>query len=177
MLVHVVRHPRAKPESDTVDDEQRQVTKKGAKKFIAVLKQYVKAGEMSPDAIFAGAETRNMQAAEIARDFFGLDHDAVMQSPNLGPGGDPAKAFGELQTWAKAQDDPDNAEVLVIGSNPALASLFQLIHGLNTKAGVSGGVKLKKGSVAKLKVYDVTSKTPKSELRSYLPPGLALKGK
>ncbi len=177
MVIDVIRHPKSKPEDDTVDDAQRQVTNRGAKQFKGVLKQYDKAGEMNPDVIFCGPETRNMQAAELARDFFGLDQKDVVQSVNLGPGGDPKALLGEVKQWAKENDPDDSAQVALIGSNPALASFFQLVHGLGTKAGQSGSVKLKKGSVAKLKVYGLQGSNPSSELRSYVPPGLARRGK
>src|SRR5579872_1714479 len=147
MLIFIVRHPRAKPEDDTVNDQQRQVTKKGAKKFRAVLDQYAKAGEMNPTVIFCGPETRNMQSAEIARDCFNLPTTAVVQDDNLGVTGDAGKAYADIQEWVAANGDPDDSEVLVIGSNPTLAALFQLVHGLGTEAGQGGAVKLKKGSV------------------------------
>jgi phosphohistidine phosphatase SixA len=172
MILHIVRHPRSEPQDDTVDDAQRQVTKKGAKKFRKVLKQYKKAGEMDPSLICCGPETRNMQSAEIARDVFGLDTSAVIQTKNLSPDGDPKKALAEIKEYAP----DDDMELMIIGSNPALASLFQLIHGLGTPAGKSGAVKLKKGSVAKLKVYNLGSANASSNLRSYLPPGLAAMG-
>ncbi|GAC1674173.1 MAG: hypothetical protein NVS9B2_23390 [Steroidobacteraceae bacterium] len=173
MLLHIIRHPRAKPEDTTVDDQQRQVTKRGAKKFIRVLKRYDRASEMSPDIIFCGPETRNMQSAAIMRDYFGLDPNDVVVSNNLSPDGDPKKLLVEIQTWAKAQDDADSCEVVTLGSNPALVGFFQLVHGLGTKVGMSGDVKMKKGSVAKLKVYGITENAQSSQLRSYLPPGLA----
>ncbi len=173
MILLISRHPEAKPQDDTVDDEQRQVTKRGAKQFKATMKLYRKADEMKPDVIFSGPETRNMQSAEIARDQFGLATTDVVQSANLGLEGDPKKAFAEIQQWVKDNGDPDKSEVMVVGSNPTLAALFQYAHGLGTKAGESGSVKLKKGSVAKLKVYDINTDNPSSELRSYVPPGLA----
>jgi phosphohistidine phosphatase SixA len=173
MLLHIVRHPRAKPEDDTVNDTQRQVTKSGAKKFLTVLKLYAKANEMNPDVIFCGPETRNMQSGEIARDFFNLEQADVVRDPNLGVDGDAKKVFADIKDWVSNNGDDKNSEVLVIGSNPTLAELFQLVHGLGTKAGQSGSVKLKKGSVAKLKVYKINGDTPSSELRSYVPPGLA----
>ena len=176
MIIHIVRHPRSKPEDDPIDDAQRQVTKSGAKKFRKVLKQYKKAGAMDPSIIFCGPETRNMQAADIARDVFNLDPSAVVQSENLSPSGDPKKAFADIR--ANAPDDGDDkAQVMAIGSSPAITELFQLIHGLGTKAGMSGDVKLKKGSVAKLKVYNMGETDASSQLRSLLPPGLASMGK
>jgi len=173
MILHIVRHPEAKPQDQTVDDQQRQVTKKGAKKFKAVLQQYIDAGEMKPDVIFCGPETRNMQSGEIARDMFGLNPADMVQDRNLAVDGDPKKLLADIQTWVKAKGDDKKSEVLVIGSNPTLAAFFQLVHGLGTKAGESGSVKLKKASVAKLKVYGISGSAPSSELRSYLPPGLA----
>jgi phosphohistidine phosphatase SixA len=173
MIIHIVRHPRSKPEDDTVDDAQRQVTAAGAEKFKAVLKQYDKAGEMKPDVIFVGPETRNMQSGEIARAYFNMDTTQVVQDQNLGVTGDPKKLLADIQDWVKTSGDDDKSEVLVIGSNPTLADFFQLVHGLGTKAGQSGAVKLKKASVAKLKVYGINGDAPTSELRSYLPPGLA----
>lgn len=174
MNLFIVRHPRAKPEDKTVDDTQRQVTKSGAKKFITVLKLYQKAKEMAPDVIFCGPETRNMQAGEIARVFFGLQPTDVVQDQNLGLKGDAHKVLGDIKQWLSDQGgDPDDYDVLVVGSNPTLADFFELIHGLGTKSGRSGSVKLKKGSVAKLKVYGLSGDSPSSELRSYVPPGLA----
>ena len=114
-----------------------------------------------------------MQAAAIAQDFFSLDPKDVLQIPDLGPGGDPKKALDSIKQWVSDKGDPDDSEVLVIGSNPALSGFFSLVHGLGTKAGMSGAVKLKKGSVAKLKVYDILKGSAASELRSYMPPGLA----
>jgi len=174
MIIHIVRHPRAKPESDTTEDAQRQVTNSGAKKFLTVLKLFAKAGEMKPDVIFVGPETRNMQAGEIARSFFGLETTDVVQDQNLGVKGDAHKVLGDIKDWVDSQGgDPDDYQVVVIGSNPTLADLFELIHGLGTKSGRSGAVKLKKGSVAKLKIYGLDGSSPSSELRSYVPPGLA----
>ena len=174
MILSVVRHARSFPEDDTVNDSQRQVKPKAAKKFKRVLKQYRKAGEMDPDVIFCGPETRNMQSAEIARDQFGLDPDQVVQIPDLSPTGDPKKAWAAIKQWVSDQGAAGaDCEVLAIGSNPALAGLSVLVHGLGTKAGESGAIKLKKGSVAKYKVYDPNSAKSSSELRSYLPPGLA----
>lgn len=173
MIISIVRHPRAKPEDATVDDPQRQVTKNGAKQFQAVLQQYSDAGEMDPDVIFCGPETRNMQAGEIARDFFKLDPHCLVQTENLGVSGNPVKALDDIRQWVADKGDPKKSEVLAIGSNPTLAAFFQLVHGLGTKAGESGAVKLKKGSVAKLKVYDIDKDSASSVLRSYLPPGLA----
>jgi len=173
MIIHIVRHPESKPEDKTVDDQQRQVTASGAEKFKDVLKRYDKAGEMSPDVVFCGPETRNMQSGEIARAFFNLNTDDVVQDQNLGVDGDPKKVLADIQEWVKTNGDPDKSEVMVIGSNPTLANLFQLVHGLGTKAGESGAVKLKKASVAKIKVYGINGDSPTSELRSYLPPGLA----
>lgn len=176
MILHIVRHAEALPQDETVDDAQRQVTKNGAEQFMGVLKAYKKADEMDPDVIFSGPETRNMQTAEIARAFFDLPTTAVLQDENLGPLGDPKEVQAAITQWvkdnAKGKND-DGLEVLVVGANPALASFFQLMHGLGTKAGQSGAVKLKKSSVAKLKVYGITGDRPTSQLRSYLPPRLA----
>jgi phosphohistidine phosphatase SixA len=173
MLLYISRHPMAKPQDDTVDDEQRQVTKRGEKQFRGAMNLYRKAGEMKPDVIFSGPETRNMQAAEMARDEFGLDPSQVVQSQNLAVDGDPKKAWDEIQQWVSDNGDPDKSEVMVVGSNPNVAALFQIVHGLGTKAGESGAVKLKKGSVAKIKVQGVNTDDASSELRSYVPPGLA----
>jgi phosphohistidine phosphatase SixA len=174
MILHIVRHPVSKPEDNTVDDAERQVTKNGAKKFINVLDRYKKADEMDPDVIFCGPETRNVQSADLARGFFNLEATDVVQEENLGMDGDPQKALDSITQWVKDQGgNPDKLEVMAIGSNPALAGLFQLVHGLGTKAGQSGEAKLKKGSVAKIKIFGVTGDNPTSQLRSYLPPGLA----
>lgn len=173
MILHIVRHPRSKPEDKTVEDTQRQVTNKGAKQFQTVLKLYAKADEMAPNVIFCGPETRNMQAGEIARAFFNLQTTDVVQDPNLAVDGDPEKLWADVQQWVADNGDPKTSEVLVVGSNPTLAAFFQLVHGLGTKAGQSGSVKLKKASVAKLKVYGIDGDKPTSELRSYVPPGLA----
>jgi phosphohistidine phosphatase SixA len=176
MILHIVRHPKSKPEDDTVDDAQRQVTAKGAKKFRKVLKQYKKAGEMDPEVIFCGPETRNMQAADIARDVFGLPPSAVVQSGNLSPDGDAKKAFADIRASAPEPPDDDSFQVMAIGSSPAISELFQLAHGIGTKAGMSGDVKLKKGSVAKMKIYNAGGSSASSQLRSLLPPGLAANG-
>jgi phosphohistidine phosphatase SixA len=174
LILHIVRHPRSKPEDKTTDDQQRQVTKGGEKQFLKVLKLYSKADEMKPDVIFVGPETRNMQAGEIARAFFSLATTDVVQDSNLGVKGDAHKVLGDIKAWLDAQGgDPDDYQVIVIGSNPTLADLFELVHGLGTKSGRSGAVKLKKGSVAKLKIYGLDGSSPASELRSYVPPGLA----
>jgi len=177
MILHIVRHPKSKPEDDTIDDAQRQVTKKGAKKFRRVLNQYKDAGEMDPSIIFCGPETRNMQAADIARDVFNLPPSAVVQSGNLSPDGDPKKAFGDIRNSALDAPNDDKFQAMAIGSSPAISELFQLVHGLGTKAGVSGDVKLKKGSVAKIKIYNVGESNASGQVRSLLPPGLAAKGK
>lgn len=176
MIIHIVRHPESKPQDTTVEDVQRQVTKKGAKKLRVVLDQYDKAGEMDPDIVFCGPETRNLQAGDIVRDYFSMAPEQVIQNQNLAVDGDPDKLLADIQQWIKDNVDPadvDSLEVLVVGSNPTLENFFQLVHGLGTKAGQSGSVKLKKGSVAKLKVYGITGESPTSQLRSYLPPGLA----
>lgn len=179
MIIHIVRHPMSKPQDATVDDQQRQVTKKGAKKFVNVLQQYIDAGEMDPDVIFCGPETRNMQAGQIARDLFKMEPTEVVADQNAAVNGDPDKLLGDITEWVaqwtkdNPDDDPDDLQVLVIGSNPTLADFFALVHGLGTKAGQSGSVKLKKGSVAKLKVYGLGTDGATSQLRSYLPPGLA----
>jgi phosphohistidine phosphatase SixA len=174
MILYIVRHPEAKPQDETVNDQQRQVTKKGAEKLAQVLDLYSEADEMNPDVIFVGPETRNREAGEIARAYFDLNPSDVVQNADLAVGGNPRKVWDDIKAWVAKNGDPNKSEVVAIGSNPTLAALFQLVHGLGTKAGQSGDVKLKKGSVAKLKVYNIgDDDDASSELRSYVPPGLA----
>ena len=173
MILHIIRHPKSTPADDTTADDQRTVTPGGRKQLNGTLKAYDEAGEMDPDVIFAAPEVRSQTGATMVASRFGLTPSDIIDAPALSPDGDAQAAWDQIRDWLKKQDDPDNAEVVAIGSNPALSNLFQLVHGLGTEEGESGSVKLKKGSVAKLKIYDPTGDNPTSELRSYLPPGLA----
>jgi phosphohistidine phosphatase SixA len=173
VILSVMRHGKSVPQDDTQDDAQRELAPKGAKGVKAVAKTYAKAGELEPDVIFTGPETRNMQTAMLTADKLGVDPSNVVQSTNLGPAGDAQKAFQEIKDWVKTNGDPDDSEVLAIGSDPVISNLVQLVHGLGTKPNQSGQIKMKKGSLAKMKVYGIDGPKPTSELRSYLPPGLA----
>lgn len=176
LQLYLIRHAMAKSADPDQPDEAREVSKKGEKQLRATSMLFAnkKINQLNPTVIISSPITRSMQTAAIIADETGYDPAKIVKDDQLAPGGDASKAFANMKKLVK---DPDNDQIVMVGSNPTMTALGQIVHGMGTKAGESGAIRFKKSAMVRFDVTGFAGKNPSAELMNVVSPGVALAAK
>jgi phosphohistidine phosphatase len=171
MIIYLVRHAMADPATPDQADADREVSKQGQDKLKSTVDLFAakKVNKLDPTLIISSPIVRSMQTATIIAGEVGYDPAKIVQEPELAPDGDAAKAFANMKDLATSDSD----QVMMVGSNPVITALGQIIHGLGTKAGQSGAIRFKKAAMVRFDVNALNGKYPSAELMNIVSPGIA----
>lgn len=157
MKLYVMRHAEAIERNGTLQDVWRYLTEKGRTDAEKVASSVVRNGP-KPRLTITSPLTRAVQTAEIAA-AKACRKNVVVASELLLPGGD----INELATYLKGCGD--SRRVMVVGHEPQLGQLVELLLGLE-----NSGLVLKKGSCVALELDPEKNDKPATFLW-YLAPG------
>jgi len=138
--LYIVRHAWAEEQGPGIDDHARPLTKKGRKRFAAMMKRLRKAG-MQVDVIATSPLTRALETAELLAAAFD-DVPAVEVVDALAP----ASNWPALVEWTTQQDA---ARVAWVGHMPCVGRLVGLTIGDG-----SASIRMQKGAVASIRLDD-----------------------
>ena len=161
MEVYLLRPGIAEDGGPAVPDAERALTAEGRKKLRQVLQLATEVGA-DPTLILTSLLKRAMQTAEIARDVFKHENEAV-QSAALGLGAQIE------QVWDEIRVHRDERAILLVGHNPQFAELAAYLLGSRELK-----VDFKKGSLLRVDI-DCFSARPHGILRWYLTAKLAVR--
>ncbi len=143
MNLYLVRHAIAEEESPSVEDRQRELTDKGAKKMRLIAKGLLTLG-VEFDFILASPYVRAQQTAEILADVFKMKKQ-VATSENLTPASDPNLLLAEINEKYTVDS------LAIVGHEPYLSTLVSLL----TAGGSPIEMTFKKGGVCWLSIDDL----------------------
>ena len=159
MNLYLIRHAIAEEESPSIEDHQRVLTEKGAKKMRNIAKGLKTLG-LEFDYIITSPYIRAQQTAEILGDVFKLRKRIVM-SESIAPMGDPNQLLAEINEKYTVNS------LAIVGHEPYLSNLISLL----TAGGAPIEMTFKKGGVCYLTTDDLHH-THKATLQWLLTPGL-----
>ena len=138
--LYIVRHAWAEDQGLGIDDHARRLTKKGRKRFAALMKKLRKAG-MAVDVIATSPLIRARETAEIMAAAFD-DAPPVEVVDALAP----ASNWPALVEWTTQQNA---ARVAWVGHMPCVGRLVGLTIGDG-----SASIRMQKGAVASIRLDD-----------------------
>ena len=159
MNLYLIRHAIAEEESPSIEDHQRVLTEKGAKKMRNIAKGLKTLG-LEFDYIITSPYIRAQQTAEILGDVFKLRKRIVL-SESIAPMGDPNQLLAEINEKYTVNS------LAIVGHEPYLSNLISLL----TAGGAPIEMTFKKGGVCYLTTDDLHH-THKATLQWLLTPGL-----
>ena len=159
MNLYLIRHAIAEEESPSVEDRQRALTEKGAKKMRNIAKGLKTLG-IEFDYIISSPYVRAQQTAEILGDVFKLRKRIVI-SESIAPMGDPSQLLAEINEKYTVNS------LAIVGHEPYLSNLISLL----TTGGAPLEMTFKKGGVCYLTTDDLHH-TRKATLQWLLTPGV-----
>lgn len=159
MNLYLIRHAIAEEESPSVEDRQRALTEKGAKKMRNIAKGLKTLG-IEFDYIISSPYVRAQQTAEILGDVFKLRKRIVI-SESIAPMGDPSQLLAEINEKYTVNS------LAIVGHEPYLSNLISLL----TAGGAPLEMTFKKGGVCYLTTDDLHH-TRKATLQWLLTPGV-----
>jgi phosphohistidine phosphatase len=117
----LMRHAKSSWEDKEADDRDRPISKRG-KKSAENMGELLKDEKLKPQLILASAAVRARQTAEVVMDELKYHGDICYLNKLY---------MGEVEAYAQQlQSLPDDIQmVLVIGHNPSLDSLLQMVTG------------------------------------------------
>jgi phosphohistidine phosphatase len=138
--LYIVRHAWAEDPGPGIDDYARPLTKKGRKRFAAMMKRLCKAG-MQVDVVATSPLVRARETAEIlAAAFEGAPPVVVVDALA------PASNWPALVEWTTQQDA---ARVAWVGHMPCVGRLVGLMIGDG-----SASIRMQKGAIASIRLDD-----------------------
>jgi phosphohistidine phosphatase len=138
--LYIVRHAWAEDSGPGIDDHARQLTKKGRKRFAAMMKRLCKAG-MQVDVIATSPLARAVETAELLAAAF--DNAPPVEVVDALA---PASNWPALVEWTTQQDA---ARVAWVGHMPCVGRLVGLTIGDGTAS-----IRMQKGAVASIRLDD-----------------------
>ena len=159
MNLYLIRHAIAEEESPSVEDRQRALTEKGAKKMRNIAKGLKTLG-IEFDYIISSPYVRAQQTAEILWDVLKLRKKIVI-SESISPMGDPNQLLAEIN------ENYTVNSLAIVGHEPYLSNLISLL----TAGGAPIEMTFKKGWVCYLTTDDFHH-TRKATLQWLLTPGV-----
>lgn len=138
--LYIVRHAWAEDQGPGVDDHARPLTKKGRKRFAAMMERLRDAG-MEVDVVATSPLVRALQTAEILADAL-PNRPPVEVVDALAPASD----WQALVEWTA---DQDAARIAWVGHMPCVARLVALTIGDGSAA-----IRMQKGAVASIRLDD-----------------------
>jgi phosphohistidine phosphatase len=138
--LYIIRHAWAEDQGPGIDDHERRLTKKGRKRFAALMKKLRKAG-MEVDVIATSPLVRAFETAELVAAAFD-DVPPVEVVDALAP----ASNWPALVEWTTQQDA---ASVAWVGHMPCVGRLVGLTIGDG-----SASIRMQKGAVASIRLDD-----------------------
>jgi phosphohistidine phosphatase len=138
--LYIVRHAWAEDQGPGIDDHSRRLTKKGRKRFAAMMKSLCKAG-MQVDVVATSPLIRARETAEILAAAF-ANAPPVEVVDALAP----ASNWPSLVEWTTQQDA---ARVAWVGHMPCVGRLVGLMIGDG-----SASIRMQKGAVASIRLDD-----------------------
>ncbi len=159
MNLYLIRHAIAEEESPSVEDRQRALTEKGAKKMRNIAKGLKTLG-IEFDYIISSPYVRAQQTAEILGDVLKLRKKIVI-SESISPMGDPNQLLAEIN------ENYTVNSLAIVGHEPYLSNLISLL----TAGGAPIEMTFKKGGVCYLTTDDFHH-TRKATLQWLLTPGV-----
>ena len=138
--LYIVRHAWAEDQGTGIDDHSRRLTKKGRKRFAAMMKSLCKAG-MQVDVVATSPLIRARETAEIlAASFANAPPVEVVDALA------PASNWPSLVEWTTQQNA---ARVAWVGHMPCVGRLVGLMIGDG-----SASIRMQKGAVASIRLDD-----------------------
>lgn len=156
-----MRHGIAEDGGPSKPDADRALTAEGRKKLRQVLQLATEVGA-DPSLILTSVLKRAAQTAEIARDVFKHDKEAV-------PSGALALGAPVEQVWDEVRAHRDERAILLVGHNPQFSELAAYLLGSRELQ-----VDLKKGSLFRVDIEGFSAR-PHGVLRWYLTAKLAVR--
>ena len=138
--LYIIRHAWAEDQGPGIDDHARRLTKKGRKRFAALMKKLRKAG-MQVDVIATSPLVRAFETAELVAEAFD-DVPPVQVVDALAP----ASNWPALVEWTTQQNE---ARVAWVGHMPCVGRLVGLTIGDG-----SASIRMQKGAVASIRLDD-----------------------
>lgn len=138
--LYIVRHAWAEDQGPGIDDYARPLTKKGRKRFAAMMERLRKAG-MQVDVVATSPLIRARETAEILAD--ALDNRPPVEVVDALA---PASDWQALVEWTA---DQDAARIAWVGHMPCVARLVALTIGDG-----SASIRMQKGAVASIRLDD-----------------------
>lgn len=138
--LYIVRHAWAEDQGPGIDDHARQLTKRGRKRFTAMMKRLHKAG-MEVDVIATSPLVRARETAELLA--AACDNAPLVEVVDALA---PASNWPDLVEWTTQQDA---ARVAWVGHMPCVGRLVALMIGDG-----AAGIRMQKGAVASIRLDD-----------------------